>query len=535
MAFEVNRWRTDVKEWWNNRTHNWKEEAQKLGVNSAYGILVAGAFLPLLPLLYQLGPEATIAALTGITSSVGGNLLSNVVQSARDKVTKETNIPPQELVNERIVQELVSQARDAEIREVLDQVVKASQSQEYASSRFQEEWEDFKNQIESDKKDLSSQKITASDSAVVIIGSKNTVNPSLKEITEFVYDMKKIFSPPSDTLSTPPSSESDDTPKRIADTQTHFSDSRTPVSIESPAGYVIDLDSNDGKLTHYKRERDGQTVILVPPHGRILKAFLIDKYQITNEQYSRFLNVLMSENLVWVKRVNGINLAIDAHEGQELIRDAADTWLNQRKYRWQYPPAPWGIQFLNGSWVPLPDTGMLPVTLVTWAGAVVYSLWANGQALFKARHQVVYLPTRQQWLAAALFDPEANQNRRFPWGPYWIRENVNYAGWWANDEVKTKQDLENKWASHQAVFELTRPLDVDTLPSGRSSFGCYQLLGNTWEWCAEVTTERGHKMSPVKGGACNSHQEHCMPEFSHMYPQNYASEYVGFRCGITIS
>jgi len=540
MAFEINRWRTGVKEWWGKRTRNWKEEAQRLGVNSAYGVLVAGAFLPLLT---QLGPEATLAALTGIASGVGTNLLSNIVQTTRDKAAKEAKNPPDEEINKRIVQELVNQANNSEIREVLNQVITVSQAQIHASTHFGADWEEFKRQVAADIKQLSSQNITASDS-MVIVGDNNIVNPSLSELKDFMIAMKEIFGGDSSStyhpvstldsviLENPSQGQSNNTNP----TQLRVTRSQNSHDIDVPIGYIPILASNNTSLKQYQRERDGQPVVLIPPHGRILKAFLIDKHQITNEQYCRFLNVLMSENLIRVQRINGVNVAIDAHEGQELVRDASDVWQNTRKHPWQYPPGPWGIQYLRGSWVPMPKSEKLPATLVTWAGAVVYSLWANGQALSKAGHQIVYLPTRQQWLAAALFDPDATQYRRFPWGDRWVRENVNYAGWWANDEIETyKIDWNVKWASQATIFEQTRPFDVDTLELGCSPSGCHHLLGNVWEWCAEASTERGFTKSPVKGGACNSPREFCLPDFSYMYSQNYVSEYVGFRCCITIS
>jgi len=69
------------------------------------------------------------------------------------------------------------------------------------------------------------------------------------------------------------------------------------------------------------------------------------------------------------------------------------------------------------------------------------------------------LPTEAEWEKAASWDPQTQHKRTYPWG----------------DEFPTgdRANLDNRQAQ-------TTP--VNAYPAGMSAYGCYDMLGNVWEW-----------------------------------------------------
>jgi iron(II)-dependent oxidoreductase len=105
--------------------------------------------------------------------------------------------------------------------------------------------------------------------------------------------------------------------------------------------------------------------------------------------------------------------------------------------------------------VPLPPHE--PVMHVCWYEAEAYAKWAGGR-----------LPTEFEWEVAALGERASDGTlssikRRYPWGDA-------PAG-------HLKANLDG--------YALG-PVDVAAFPHGDSSFGCRQMLGNVWEWCADT-------------------------------------------------
>lgn len=89
-----------------------------------------------------------------------------------------------------------------------------------------------------------------------------------------------------------------------------------------------------------------------------------------------------------------------------------------------------------------------PVCHVCYWEADAYARWAGKR-----------LPTEVEWEAAAAWDPDAGRSRLYPWGeeaPSPLHANLD-----------------------ALVFETT---PVGAYPSGASALGCWDMLGNVWEW-----------------------------------------------------
>jgi len=113
-----------------------------------------------------------------------------------------------------------------------------------------------------------------------------------------------------------------------------------------------------------------------------------------------------------------------------------------------------------------------PVSHVTWHEASAYCNWAG-----------VHLPSEIEWEVAALGEaaPDgslAETKRRYPWG-------------------NTPPDAKLANLDGRALGCV----DVAALPEGDSAFGCRQMLGNVWEWTADV-------FHPYPGFSPDAYQEY---------------------------
>jgi formylglycine-generating enzyme required for sulfatase activity len=92
-----------------------------------------------------------------------------------------------------------------------------------------------------------------------------------------------------------------------------------------------------------------------------------------------------------------------------------------------------------------------PQVTVSWYEANAYCSW-----LSKYSGYTITLPSEIQWEKAA----RGKDNRRYPWG----------------DTPPT--DIHCNFDNGK---EHTTPVGI--YPAGRSPFGCYDMIGNVWEWC----------------------------------------------------
>jgi formylglycine-generating enzyme required for sulfatase activity len=125
MAFNLELWQQKVRDWWAKHGPRIKSAP----IKSAYPLLTASAWLPFLA-AYADDPGPAMTALVGITAGVGSNLVANLVQNAYDRA--------------RGGEQAAGQAgEDAQTREELDAILKATCALEAAQEALDERWEEF--------------------------------------------------------------------------------------------------------------------------------------------------------------------------------------------------------------------------------------------------------------------------------------------------------------------------------------------------------------------------------------------------------
>lgn len=136
----------------------------------------------------------------------------------------------------------------------------------------------------------------------------------------------------------------------------------------------------------------------MPQHRVSIKAFRVDRTEVTNEQFAEFLNALP---------VNPIGTALGGTLRLENMAAPHRAMFLEFSSR----PSPYTLIDLDdedarigvrdGRFVPNPAHEDHPVTETTWAGALAYCRWRGAR-----------LPTEVEWEAAA----RGFGGRTFPWG-----------------------------------------------------------------------------------------------------------------------
>ena len=172
-------------------------------------------------------------------------------------------------------------------------------------------------------------------------------------------------------------------------------------------------------------------------HPVRVSPFRISRAPVTNEQFGSFVD-------------DG------AYRRRELWGEEGRRWLDEsgaeRPVYWSRVGDGWHHRHFDSEG---PLNPHAPVIHVGWYEAEAYCRWAERR-----------LPTEAEWEMAASAEPDAagttGRKRLYPWGD--------------GPPGPRHANLDGR---------LLGPVDVAAFPEGDSAFGCRQMVGNVWEWCAD--------------------------------------------------
>jgi formylglycine-generating enzyme len=245
-----------------------------------------------------------------------------------------------------------------------------------------------------------------------------------------------------------------------------------------------------------------------------LSAFAIDRYAVTNADFSGFVAatgyVTTAERAGWSFVFGG-----SGGTDRRLQASGAPWWHAVSGANWHDPEGP-------GSGVDARPRH--PVVHVSWDDANAYCTWVGGG-----------LPTEAQWEAAAR---GGRQQTRFPWG-----EELEEGG----------RHHCNVWQGEFPTLDVAADGHVGTAPVDAyeaNGYGLCNMIGNVWEWTADWWSATWHSargpatrrdpLGPprgtersIRGGSYLCHASYCnryrLAARSHNTPDSTASN-LGFRC-----
>jgi ergothioneine biosynthesis protein EgtB len=236
-----------------------------------------------------------------------------------------------------------------------------------------------------------------------------------------------------------------------------------------------------------------------PAHQVYVQDFAIDRGLVTNGEYLEFIRNGGYTDFRWW-----------FGEGWDCGR--LEGW--QAPLYWEQQGGEWMIRDFSGLHR-AEELSDYPVTHISFYEASAFSKWSGKR-----------LPTEDEWEKAACVSPHQESRISFPWGdddPSLERANL----------------FEN---------DLWGVAPVGSFPEGKSAYGCYQMIGDVWEWTSsDYVPYPGFKpefdeyndkwfvgQKVLRGGSYATPRYHIRSTYRNFFHPNERWMISGFRCAKTL-
>lgn len=273
--------------------------------------------------------------------------------------------------------------------------------------------------------------------------------------------------------------------------------------VRIPAGEFVLGSENDESSVE-----DGETV----RRRVMLEAFYMDKYAVTNEQFSSFVAdtgyVTDAEKYGWSFVFHLLAQDVDIEDVVGIPQDTP-WWIGVQGASWRHP---------EGRNSVIDDRLDHPVIHVSWNDSKAYANWAGKR-----------LPTEAQWEYAA---SSGVLDRKYPWGDDLHQDGRHHCNVWQGEFPHRN--------SEEDGYLGTAPVDSYE----PNEFGLYNMSGNVWEWSedtyshypsesesAQVVLDPTAKL--IKGGSYLCHKSYCNRYRISARTYNTldsSTGHMGFRC-----
>lgn len=242
-----------------------------------------------------------------------------------------------------------------------------------------------------------------------------------------------------------------------------------------------------------------------PQQKILLKPFYIDRYEVSNAQYKRFLD--------WVSIHTDATVA---HPDQPKNKDHTPRYFRPFRPALLAQTGMASLQPFDEKTFTKDD---YPVVGIDWWDAYAYARFAGKR-----------LPSEAEWEKAA----RGTDGRMWPWGNTWDFHLCNSGGY----ELKGREP-------ERGGTPYVYAAPVKSYPQGKSVWGCFNMAGNVAEWVndqytpghesshAETISSKDANDSPqrvVKGGGSDSYPSTVRPASRRGLEPGFRYFSIGFRC-----
>ena len=231
----------------------------------------------------------------------------------------------------------------------------------------------------------------------------------------------------------------------------------------------------------------------LPQHKVYLQDFKIDVAPVTNGEYMKFIGDGGYEEFsCWLS------------DGWDLVKE--NEW--KAPLYWVWEDDKWMKKGFHGYHEIDPDE---PVINASYYEADAYARWAGKR-----------LPTEAEWEKASSWNEDLQRKTRYPWG----------------DKKPTTK--------HANLLEsyIWAPSKIGSYPSGKSYYGCHQMIGDVWEWTSseyvlypafkpkfsEYTDKWAINQKVLRGGSFATPVNQIRNSYRNYFKPHERILFAGFRC-----